>query len=91
MALFNGKLAYRQQTIKPVSVKDDKSKIGYVYDVILDDDGISGNIVEIDDTEFKNVSLVGAIRFRFGNDTISSPSELSFAFPFGKPKICSRL
>lgn len=84
MALFSGKLAYRQQTNKPVSTKDSKSKLGYVYDVILDNESISDITIELDDTEFKNVSLVGAIRFRFGADTISSSSELSIAFPFDK-------
>jgi predicted small secreted protein len=84
MALFSGKLAYRQQTNKPASSKDTKSKLGYVYDVILDNDAISDITIEIDDTEFKNVSLVGAIRFRYGMDTISSESELSIAFPFDK-------
>lgn len=84
MALYSGKLAYRQQNNIPVISKDDKSKLGYVYDVILDNSDINDITFELDDSEFKNVSIIGAVRFRFGSDTVSSPSELSIAFPFDK-------
>lgn len=84
MALSSGKLSSRQQTIKSALVKNTKSRLGYVYDVILDEDAINDITIAIDEDEFKNVSLIGAVRFRFGRDIISSPSELSFALPFDK-------
>lgn len=84
MALSSGKLSSRQQTIKSALVKNTKSRLGYVYDVILDEDDINDITIAIDEDEFKNVSLIGAVRFRFGRDIISSPSELSFALPFDK-------
>lgn len=84
MTLYSGKLAYRQQTNKPVASNNNKSKLGYVYDVILDNAAISDINIELPEGEFKNVSLVGAIRFRLGADTVSSASELSIAFPFDK-------
>ena len=84
MALFSGKLAARQQTIKSPTTKDTKSKLGYVYDVILDDTNTDINTIEIEDDEFKNISLVGCVRFRFGDDLVTPSSELFFAFPFDK-------
>lgn len=84
MALFSGRLAARQQTIKPVIPKDTKSRLGYVYDVVLDDTNVDINTIEIDDEEFKNISLVGCIRFRFGEDLVTPSSDLFFAFPFDK-------
>ncbi len=84
MALVSGKLAARQQTIKSPTIRDSKSKLGYVYDVILDDTNTDINTVEIEDEEFKNISLVGCIRFRFGDDLVTPSSELFFAFPFDK-------
>jgi hypothetical protein len=84
MALFSGKLAARQQTIKSPTTKDTKSKLGYVYDVILDDTNTYINTIEIEDEEFKNISLVGCVRFRFGDDLVTPSSELFFAFPFDK-------
>ncbi len=84
MALVSGKLAARQQTIKSPTIRDTKSKLGYVYDIILDDTNTDINTVEIEDDEFKNISLVGCIRFRFGDDVVTPSSELFFAFPFDK-------
>jgi hypothetical protein len=84
MALFSGKLAAIQQTIKSPTNRDTKSKLGYVYDVILDDTNTDINTIEIEDEEFKNISLVGCIRFRFGDDLVTPSSELFFAFPFDK-------
>jgi len=84
MALFSGKLAARQQTIKSPTTRDTKSKLGYVYDVILDDTNTDINTVEIEGDEFKNISLIGCIRFRFGDDLVTPSSELFFAFPFDK-------
>jgi hypothetical protein len=84
MALVSGKLAARQQTIKSPTIRDTKSKLGYVYDIILDDTNTDINTIEIEDEEFKNISLVGCIRFRFGDDLVTPSSELFFAFPFDK-------
>lgn len=84
MALFSGKLAYKQQTIKPVVPKNTKFRLGYVYDVILDDANVGINTIEIDGDEFKNISLVGCVRFRFGEDLVTPSSDLFFAFPFDK-------
>jgi hypothetical protein len=84
MALFSGKLAARQQTIKPVISKDTKSRLGYVYDVVLNDTNVDINTIEIDGDEFKNISLVGCVRFRFGEDLVTPSSDLFFAFPFDK-------
>jgi hypothetical protein len=84
MALSSGKLMARQQTVKPTVAKDTKSKLGYVYDIILDDTNTDINTVEIENDEFKNISLIGCIRFRFGEDIITPSSELFFAFPFDK-------
>jgi hypothetical protein len=84
MALFSGKLASRQQTIKHILPKDAKSRLGYVYDVVLDDNNVDINTIEIDSEEFKNISLVGCVRFRFGEDLITASSDLFFAFPFDK-------
>lgn len=84
MALASGKLVYRQQTNEPVTKKENRSKLGYVYDVILDDTNIADNNIEINEEEFKNISMIGAIRFRFGKDTVGTVPELSIALPFDK-------
>jgi hypothetical protein len=84
MALSSGKLAYRQQTNEPVAKKDNKSRLGYVYDVILDETDIVDDTVNNATQELKNVSMIGAIRFRFGKDSVSSVPELSVAYPFDK-------
>lgn len=84
MVLFSGKLAAIQRNIKPTIGRDTKSKLGYVYDVILDDTNTDINTIEIEEEEFNNISLVGCIRFRFGEDLVTPSSELFFAFPFDK-------
>jgi hypothetical protein len=84
MALSSGKLVYRQQTNEPVAKKDNKSRLGYVYDVILDETDIVDDTVNNATQELKNVSMIGAIRFRFGKDSVSSVPELSVAYPFDK-------
>ena len=84
MALSSGKLTAIQRNIKPPINQDTKSKLGYVYDIILDDTNAAVNTVEIENGEFKNISLIGCIQFRFGDDLVTPSSELFFAFPFDK-------
>jgi hypothetical protein len=84
MGLYNSKLASVLSTQRNTTTTDTTYKIGYVYDVILDETDIEDFTVELDDTEYSNISLIGAIRFRFGADVTTPSSELEYAFPFDK-------
>jgi hypothetical protein len=84
MGLFSGKIASIQKTQRGDKPTDNKHRLGYVYDVILDDTDIDIDSFEIDNDEYKNISLVGCIKFRFGKNISGSPTELDIAFPFDK-------
>jgi hypothetical protein len=50
-----------------------KTDIGIVYDVILDETG-----------ESKDIQTIGAVKFRFNNDTITPSNSLQYALPYDK-------
>ena len=50
-----------------------KTDIGIVYDVILDETGKN-----------KDIEVIGAIKFRFNDDTNSSADSLQYALPYDK-------
>ena len=50
-----------------------KTDIGIVYDVILDETG-----------ESKDIKTIGAVKFRFNNDTITPSNSLQYALPYDK-------
>jgi hypothetical protein len=50
-----------------------KTDIGIVYDVVLDETGGNGDI-----------ETIGAVKFRFNNDTITPNNSLQYALPYDK-------
>jgi hypothetical protein len=85
MALGSGKLLATLNTqLKLNPFESGVAKSGYVYDVILDDNDVANFTIDIDNTEYSDVSLIGAVRFRFGTDVITPSNDLFFAFPFDK-------
>jgi hypothetical protein len=84
MSLYSGRLGSIKSTQNTPNKYDTGAQVGYVYDVILDEADISDIVVEIDNDEYNDVSLIGAIRFRMGNDVITPVSDLPIAIPFDK-------
>jgi len=50
-----------------------KTDIGIVYDVVLDENG-----------QNKDIEVIGAIKFRFNNDTNQTSDSLQYALPYDK-------
>lgn len=84
MGIFSGKIGYVQKTQKQSIKITNQSKIGIVYDVILDADNPNINIVNINNTEYDDISLIGAVVFRYISDSVNNESNLSIAYPFDK-------
>lgn len=84
MTLFSAKLGLVQQTIKNIPIRTENARIGYVYDIILDENASDIDTVNVNGETYKNVSLIGCIRFRFGTDSVKPSSELPIAYPFDK-------
>lgn len=84
MGLFNSKLGYVQPTQKTQIDKSSNSRLGVVYDVILDKENQNISKVISDNIEYDDITLIGAIIFRYSNDLTNDSSFLSIAYPFDK-------
>ena len=77
MGLFNSKLGYVQPTQKTQIDKSSNSRLGVVYDVILDKENQNISKVISDNIEYDDITLIGAIIFRYSNDLTNDSSFLS--------------
>lgn len=77
---------FRQEVTLPMSDRATTVNVGVVNDVILDDTSelIDSNDVDNAKIESKNLSLIGAIRFRVASEFLRNKNNLYLAYPYDR-------
>jgi len=77
MGLFGGRQGSNNK-VRLKALEEGLGKTGFVYEIVLDE--TSPLLVDVDDKS----AYIGAIKFRVGNDKVTDPTKLPWAFPLDK-------
>jgi hypothetical protein len=77
MGLFGGRQGSNNK-VRLKALEEGLGKTGFVYEIVLDE--TSPLLIDIDDKS----TYIGAVKFRVGNDKVTDPTKLPWAFPFDK-------